>query len=102
MSVRGYAAWKPKGEAAYWVTRVQEVLQAYREEWPLSNRQLFYRLVAEHGYDKTEKAYNKLTQMVSRGRRAGLLDWAPSATAAWAVAVQRGLLRGRRRLLRPR
>jgi hypothetical protein len=75
MAVRGYAKWNPKGEAAYWVNRVLEVLKAYEAEWPLSNRQLFYRLVAEHSYDKTEKAYNNLTQMVSRARRAGYIDW---------------------------
>jgi hypothetical protein len=75
MSVRGYAAWTPKGEAAYWTNRAVQVLGDYQEEWPLSNRQLFYRLVQEHGYDKTEKAYDRLTQYVSRGRRAGLIDW---------------------------
>lgn len=75
MPVRGYASWKPKGEAAYWVTKAAEVLRAYRQEWPLSNRQLFYRLVAEHGYSKTEKAYGQLTTYVSRARRAEFIDW---------------------------
>lgn len=76
MAVRGYAAWKPKAEAAYWLTQVREVLADYKQEWPLSNRQLFYRLVAERGYSKTEKDYDDLTKIVSRGRRAGYIDWA--------------------------
>lgn len=75
MAVRGYAKWNPTGETVFWFNAAVRVLNDYREEWPLSNRQLFYRMVAEHGYAKTEDAYNKLTQMVSRGRRAGLLDW---------------------------
>lgn len=75
MSVRGYAAWKPKGEAVYWVNRSLEVFEAYRDYWPLTIRQLFYRLVADHGYEKTEAAYGKLTQLISRGRRAGFVPW---------------------------
>jgi hypothetical protein len=51
------------------------VIDAYRDYWPLSVRQIFYRLVSDHEYDKTEAAYNKLTQMLSRARRAGYLPW---------------------------
>lgn len=75
MSVRGYADWRPKPEALGWVRRAGQVLNAYRDYWPLSVRQIFYRLVADHGYEKTEAAYSKLTTMLSRARRAGLLPW---------------------------
>lgn len=75
MSVRGYAEWKPGADARYWVLRTREVLDAYKEYWPLSVRQIFYRLVAEHDYPKSEAGYGKLTGMLSRARRAGLLPW---------------------------
>lgn len=75
MSVRGYAAWKPKAEAIHWVRATREVVDAYRDYWPLSVRQIFYRLVADHQYEKTEAAYMKLTQILSRARRAGYLPW---------------------------
>lgn len=75
MAVRGYAKWNPTGETGYWFNRAAAVLRDYRQEWPLSNRQLFYRMVAEHEYAKDEKAYGKLVDMVARGRRAGLLPW---------------------------
>lgn len=75
MSVRGYAEWKPKGDAAYWVVKTKEVLDGFREEWPLSVRQVFYRLVAAYDFEKTEAAYGKLTGYVSRARRAGFIPW---------------------------
>jgi hypothetical protein len=75
MGVRGYADWSPKPEAAHWVNRVVDVCEEYRDYWPLSVRQLFYRLVADHSYEKTEAAYSKLTGLVSRARRAGYLPW---------------------------
>lgn len=75
MSVRGYAEWNPKPEAIWWVNRTNEVLDAYRDYWPLSVRQIFYRLVADHQYEKTEAAYGKLTGIISRARRAGYIEW---------------------------
>jgi hypothetical protein len=75
MSVRGYADWNPKPDAAHWVRCTRQVLEEYRDEWPLTVRQLFYRLVAVHGYTKTEAAYTKLTQILGRARRAGMIKW---------------------------
>lgn len=74
-AVRGYAEWNPKPEALHWVRATNEVLDQYRDYWPLSVRQLFYRLVAAYDYPKSEAAYNKLTGYLSRARRAGLLPW---------------------------
>jgi hypothetical protein len=42
---------------------------------PLTNRQIFYRLVGVHGYPKIEKAYDRLGEMLNRARRAGLIPW---------------------------
>lgn len=75
MSVRGYADWKPKGEAIHWVHKTNEVLEQYEDYWPLSVRQIFYRLVADHSYAKSEAAYGKLTGILSRARRAGYVPW---------------------------
>lgn len=75
MSVRGYAPYDPKPEAIHWINRTNEVLREYKDYWPLSVRQLFYRLVADHSYEKSETAYGRLTQIISRGRRAGYIPW---------------------------
>lgn len=77
MSVHGYAPYKPKPDAAYWIQCTNEVLEEYRDEWPLTVRQLFYRLVAVYNYEKTEAAYGKLTGILSRARRAGFVPWEP-------------------------
>jgi hypothetical protein len=75
VSVRGYAEWRASPDALAWVDRTNEVLAAYRSYWPLSVRQIFYRLVAEHSFPKSEKGYGKLTMILSRARRAGLVPW---------------------------
>jgi hypothetical protein len=76
MATRGYAKWNPNNDARYWIARTRQVLEAYESYWPLSVRQVFYRLVAEHDYEKTEAAYSKLTGLIGRGRRAGYISWA--------------------------
>jgi hypothetical protein len=75
MSVRGYARWNPKPDALGWVVKTRRVLDDYRDEWPLTVRQVFYRLVAVYDYPKTEAAYGRLTQIIGRARRAGMLRW---------------------------
>ena len=42
---------------------------------PLTVRQIFYRLVGAHGYDKTEQAYARLGEHLNRARRAGLIEF---------------------------
>jgi len=73
MALRGYAPWEPKDETAYWIGKVEEVLEEYWSYLPISLRTVFYRLVAEHGFEKTEAAYNRLGTWVARARRAQML-----------------------------
>jgi hypothetical protein len=51
------------------------VLQEYAKHLPLTVRQIFYRLVAQHGYDKTEAAYERLGNHLVRARRAKLVPF---------------------------
>lgn len=74
MGVRGYTAYRPRAETRYWLERAQQVINDYRQYWPLTVRQVFYRMVAEHAYDKTEAAYGRLASMIARARRAYLID----------------------------
>jgi hypothetical protein len=73
--VRGYAEWNPKSETLAVIQAVRAVLEEYKDYLPVSLRQIFYRLVAEYGYDKTEAAYNRLGNHVARARRAQLLPF---------------------------
>jgi hypothetical protein len=72
---KGYAKWEPKPATYAVVEDVRSVLHEYRDHLPLTVRQIFYRLVGQYGYDKTEKAYNRLADYLVRARRAGMISF---------------------------
>ncbi|MDO5643880.1 MAG: hypothetical protein Q4G26_16020 [Paracoccus sp. (in: a-proteobacteria)] len=75
--VRGFAPWNPQQKTLVLLDQVKEVLDEYRDHLPLTIRQIFYRMVGRHGYDKTENAYARLCETLNRARRAQLIDfWA--------------------------
>jgi hypothetical protein len=69
------ATWSPSPESLELVGAVREVLAEYEGQLPLTLRQVFYRLVASRGYDKTEQAYGRLGETLNRARRAGLVPF---------------------------
>jgi hypothetical protein len=73
---RGFAPWNPRPDTLALVQDVRAVLDDYAEHLPLTIRQVFYRLVATRGFDKTEAAYSRLCETVNRARRAGLIPFA--------------------------
>jgi hypothetical protein len=52
-----------------------DVLEEYREHWPLTVRQIFYRLVGAHDYPKTEAFYGTLCHHAANARRAKLIPF---------------------------
>jgi len=56
--------------------QVLQVLATYSNLLPLTGRQIFYRLVATTGYDKTEPAYKRLLELLNRARRARIIEMA--------------------------
>jgi hypothetical protein len=72
---RGYAQWRPQAKTRRLLESVEAVLQEYAQHLPLTVRQIFYRLVAQHGYDKTEAAYERLGNHLVRARRAKLIPF---------------------------
>jgi hypothetical protein len=72
---RGFAPWKPQDAAAVLLAAVAAVLDEYRAYWPLTIRQIFYRLVGLEVIDKTEAAYLRLRVNMTRARRAGIVPW---------------------------
>jgi hypothetical protein len=73
--VRGFAEWAPRANSRLLLDQVRAVLEEYVEYLPLTVRQIFYRLVGAHGYDKTELAYDRLGELLNRARRAGEVDF---------------------------
>jgi len=62
------------------------VLEEQRDYWPLSDRQIHYRLLGPNaplthaskpgsGYQNDKPSYRKLTDLLARGRVAGLVPW---------------------------
>jgi hypothetical protein len=72
---RGFAPWNPTAESRALIEKVLAVLAEYAAYLPLTVRQIFYRLVGAHGYDKTEAAYERLGEKIARARRAGMIDF---------------------------
>lgn len=70
---RGFADWNPRPDTFRLVEQVLSVLDEYSEHLPLTARQVFYRLVGAHGFDKTEQAYSRLCEYINRARRARLI-----------------------------
>jgi len=52
-----------------------DVLRDYQEYWPLTVRQIFYRLVDSRGYEKTERFYERLCGHLSNARRARVIPF---------------------------
>jgi hypothetical protein len=71
--VRGFAPWSPQGATLQLLEQVRGVLDEYEDYLPLTIRQIFYRLVGAHEYEKTEKAYARLCEHLNRARRARII-----------------------------
>ncbi|MFF3711911.1 hypothetical protein [Streptomyces phaeochromogenes] len=72
--VRGFADWAPRPHVLALVDQVRAVLDENRAYLPMTARQVFYRLVGAHRYDKTEQAYARLLETLNRARRARLIS----------------------------
>jgi len=72
---RGFLyGWEPNDRTAGLIGTVNDILDDNRDILPLTLRQIFYMLVSNHAYDKTEKAYKRLCENMNRARRAKLVS----------------------------
>jgi len=73
---RGYISdYRPYAKTRALLDQAQAVLDEYRQYWPLTCRQIFYRMVGAHGYDKSESAYGRLCNHLANARRGGLIPF---------------------------
>lgn len=67
---RGYIAdYAPMAKTKALLADAEAVLEEYRSYWPLTARQIYYRLIGAHGYPKTESFYKKLCHHLANARR---------------------------------
>jgi hypothetical protein len=72
---RGFIdGWKPRPETIDLVCQVQGILDTNYDILPLTLRQIFYALVSNYGFDKSEQAYSRLCETMNRARRAKLIS----------------------------
>ena len=72
---RGFIAnYRPRTNAGL-LDQVQLILDEYREQLPLTCRQIFYRLVGRYAYEKNELAYKRLCELLNKARRGGLIPF---------------------------
>lgn len=68
---RGYIkGYHPQEKTVALLLDVGVVLAEYRAHWPLTVRQIYYRLIGAHGYPKTESFYERLCEHMANARRA--------------------------------
>lgn len=75
---KGYIDWRPNDKWEPILDNVKSVLrenQTYAPGSSLTVRQIFYALVGQYGFDKTEQAYNNLAEMLVKARRARLVSF---------------------------
>lgn len=58
------------------IDQANEIIAEYEAQgYDLTLRQLYYQFVSRDLVPNTQKSYNRLGDIVSKGRRAGLIDW---------------------------
>lgn len=73
---RGYIAdYNPQAKTRRLLDDVEAVLDEYRDFWPLTCRQVYYRLIGAHGYPKTETFYKNLCHHMANARRAKVIPF---------------------------
>lgn len=73
---RGYIEnYRPQQKTRVLLDDIAAVLEEYRDHWPLTVRQVFYRLIGAHGHPKDEVFYGKLCHHMANARRAGLIKF---------------------------
>lgn len=76
---KGYLdSWTPRAEAAERIENVKTIIRSGRFG-AMSVRFIFYRLVADYGYPKTERDYKNLAELLVKARRAQLIPFSAIA-----------------------
>jgi hypothetical protein len=70
-----YPQWNPQKKTEILLGQVNEIFETYSDHLPLTLRQVFYILVANYRYKKTEKAYKSLGDHLNMARRAGRIPF---------------------------
>lgn len=72
---RGFNSdWTPRPDRQRLIDNVRDILDDNSDILPLTLRQIFYMLVSNYSYDKTQPAYKRLCETMNMARRAFMID----------------------------
>lgn len=64
------------GRALTMIAQANQIIEDYAKQgYSLTLRQLYYQFVSRNYIPNTDKEYKRLGNVISNGRRAGLIDW---------------------------
>lgn len=71
-----YVSWNPHPESVRLIAEARRIIAEYEQQgFTLTLRQLYYQLVARDLVPNTQKSYDRIGMLVTKGRRAGMIDW---------------------------
>lgn len=71
-----YENWSPKTESLAMIQHANAIIAEYAAQgFDLTLRQLYYQFVSRDLIANKQSEYKRLGDLVSKGRRAGLIDW---------------------------
>ncbi len=72
---RGFAPWNPQAKTRVLLAEVEQQLDLWSAQHPLTGRQIYYGMIGRGVIDKNEAIYAKILDILNRGRRAGMIPW---------------------------
>lgn len=73
---QAYEEWSPSADVLKLVLYIDQMCGEYQAQGlMLSVRQLYYQLVARGMIENTERSYQRIVGIITRGRMAGYIDW---------------------------
>src|SRR4051812_21927047 len=72
---KGWKPWRPTADKEALFEQVLGVFDRYREQLPLTVRQIFYILIGMGLIEKDQGVLNSLNDMLTNARRARRVDW---------------------------
>lgn len=76
MAREKFEEWKPTAARRKLIAIANEIIDEWSAQgFDLSVRQLYYRLVAGGHVPNSPKSYKRVVDLMTRGRRAGMVDW---------------------------
>jgi hypothetical protein len=71
----GLAPWQPQSRSQGLVRAIDAVLDEYEDNWPLTARQVYYRLIGTGHVSKSANTAKQIADFLTRGRRSGRWGW---------------------------